>query len=62
MVYVSSDYDQPNAKRYDLKESLPKQMTVHRDQENGIFVNSNIYVSFFSEEGVSLILTPSFKL
>ena len=56
MVYVSSDFDQPCKTRHDFKASLQDKLTVLDEQENGLFVSSNIYVSFYSEDGISLEL------
>lgn len=55
MVYVSNDEPVPTERKCDLKTSLPNSMTVvEHGKQSTIFSNFNIYVSFYSQEGISI--------
>lgn len=60
-VYVSLDEPIPTQKKCDLQGSQPNCLTVLEKNNKLTFKGFQIYVSFYSLEGISLMINPMFK-
>ena len=60
-VFVSLEEPVPSADKFDLRQSLPNYIIVNEDKNLRKFSGYNIYVSFYSLEGISLTVNPMFK-
>ena len=60
-VFISCEDPNPTAKKCEQSQLGPKTITVLHSGKGPSFLQSYIYVSFYSEDGVSVIVTPKFK-